>query len=110
MCDLKQMFRFALTLGKQLLGKQLSDRQRIPERRLQRRTKATSAMLLPSGRWTAHDLRRAAATLMASLGIGGDVVNECLNHIIERRVRRTHIRDRRPIEQARADRYVANGG
>jgi hypothetical protein len=39
---------------------------------------------------------------MARLGISGDVIDECLNHVIESRVRRTYIRDRRPAEQARA--------
>jgi integrase len=58
--------------------------------------------VLPGGRWTAHDLRRTAATLMASLGISGDVIDECLNHVIESRVRRTYIRDRRAAEQTRA--------
>lgn len=84
------------------MGKQVSDRQREPSRKLKHRTKATTALVLPGGRWTAHDLRRSAATLMAGLGISGDVIDECLNHIIESRVRRTYIRDRRASEQARA--------
>jgi integrase len=89
-------------VGVKSLGKQLSDRQREPQRRLKGRPKDTSALLLPGGRWTAHDLRRTAATLMASLGISGDVIDECLNHIIESRVRRTYIRDRRSVAQAEA--------
>jgi integrase len=83
-------------------GKQLADRQRPAERRLQHRSKRTDSLILAGGRWTAHDLRRTAATLMARLGISGDVIDECLNHVIESRVRRTYIRDRRPAEQARA--------
>jgi integrase len=83
-------------------GKQLADRQRPPERRLQHRSKRTESLVLPGGRWTAHDLRRTAATFMADLGISGDVIDECLNHVIESRVRRTYIRNRRPAEQARA--------
>lgn len=39
---------------------------------------------------------------MASLGVSGDVIDESLNHIIESRVRRTYIRDRREAEQAQA--------
>ena len=39
---------------------------------------------------------------MAGLGASGDVIDECLNHIIESRVRRTYIRDRRTAEQALA--------
>jgi len=83
-------------------GKQLADRQRPPERRMQHRSKATASLTLPGGKWTAHDLRRTAATIMAGLGVSGDVIDECLNHVIESRVRRTYIRDRRPVEQARA--------
>ena len=83
-------------------GKQLADRQRPAERRLKNRSKDTEALLLPGGRWTAHDLRRTAATLMAELGVGGDVIDECLNHMIESRVRRVYVRDRRVAEQARA--------
>ena len=83
-------------------GKQLADRQRPSEKRMQHRSKRTESLILNGGRWTAHDLRRTAATLMAKLGFSGDVIDECLNHVIESRVRRTYIRDRRPEEQARA--------
>ena len=83
-------------------GKQLADRQREPERRMQHRAKTTKALTMTGGRWTAHDLRRTAATMMAELGISGDTIDECLNHVIESRVRRTYIRDRRLPEQARA--------
>jgi integrase len=83
-------------------GKQLADRQRPAERRLAHRSSRTDSLALPGGRWTAHDLRRTTATLLADLGISGDVIDECLNHVIESRVRRTYIRNRRPVEQARA--------
>ena len=83
-------------------GKQLADRQRPPERRMAGRTKSTDSLALSGGRWTAHDLRRTAASFMAKLGISGDVIDECLNHAIESRVRRTYIRDRRLDDQARA--------
>ena len=42
------------------------------------------------------------AALMAGLGISGDVIDECLNHVIESQIRRTYVQDRRPVEQARA--------
>ena len=83
-------------------GKQLADRQRPADARMSNRSKATESLALPGGKWTAHDLRRTAASLMADLGISGDVIDECLNHVIESRVRRTYIRNRRPKEQARA--------
>lgn len=83
-------------------GKQLADRQRPADKRMSGRSKQTESLMVSGGKWTAHDLRRTAGTLMASLGISGDVIDECLNHVIESRVRRTYIRDRRPVEQARA--------
>ena len=39
---------------------------------------------------------------MAALGVSGDVIDECLNHVIESRVRRTYIRDRRIAQQRQA--------
>ena len=83
-------------------GKQLADRQREPEERLSNRTKATTALMMPGGRWTAHDLRRTAATLMARLGFGSDTINECLNHIQADRMARVYIQDRREADQVRA--------
>lgn len=83
-------------------GKQLADRQREPEARLSNRSKATTALCLPGGRWTAHDLRRTAATLMARLGFGSDTINECLNHVQADRMARVYIQDRRQADQVRA--------
>ncbi len=39
---------------------------------------------------------------MASLGTSSDVIVECLNHMIQSRVTRIYIRDRRETEQAKA--------
>ena len=83
-------------------GKQLADRQRPPNARLAHRSKATTALCLPGGRWTAHDLRRTAATLMARLGFGSDTINECLNHVQADRMARVYIQDRRQADQVRA--------
>jgi len=83
-------------------GKQLADRQRPTTRRLKNRAKRTESLILSGGRWTAHDLRRTSATMMARLGVSGDVIDECLNHMIESRVRRTYVRDRRESEQVKA--------
>ncbi|ACB33169.1 integrase family protein [Leptothrix cholodnii SP-6] len=83
-------------------GKQLSDRQREPEARMSNRTKATTSLMLPGGKWTAHDLRRSAATVMARLNFGSDTINECLNHIQSDRMARVYIQDRREADQARA--------
>jgi integrase len=83
-------------------GKQLADRQRQPEERLKNRTKNTTALLLPGGKWTAHDLRRTTGTIMADLGFGADTINECLNHVTTDRMTRVYIRSRREADQARA--------
>lgn len=83
-------------------GKQLSDRQRSPEARLQGRTAQTQALSLPGGRWTAHDLRRTCATRMADLGISGDVIDECLNHVTTSRMARVYVRSRRVADQTKA--------
>jgi integrase len=89
-------------VGVKSLGKQLSDRQRDAKGPLRGRSKSTTSLSMPGGRWTAHDLRRTAATFMAALGVSGDVIDECLNHVIESRVRRTYIRDRRIVQQRQA--------
>lgn len=83
-------------------GKQLADRQREPERRMSGRSKNTESLALVGGRWTAHDLRRTAATLMARLGISSDVIDECLNHKLQSKVARVYIQDRRVADQRRA--------
>lgn len=83
-------------------GKQLADRQRAPEERMSNRTTATTSLMLTDGRWTAHDLRRTAATVMARLGFGSDTINECLNHIQADKMARVYIQDRRQADQLRA--------
>ena len=83
-------------------GKQLADRQRTPEQRMTNRTKAVTSLSMPGGRWTAHDLRRTAATLMARRGFASDTINECLNHIQADRMARVYIQDRREADQRRA--------
>ena len=88
-------------VGVKSFGKQLADRQRRSEERLKNRTKAVNALALQGGRWTAHDLRRTASTLMSQFGVSDDVINECLNHI-KQGMSGIYIQDRRETEQARA--------
>ncbi len=57
--------------------------------------------MLDGGRWTAHDLRRSASTLMSQLGISNDVINQCENHI-KPGMSGVYIQDRREAEQAKA--------
>ena len=57
--------------------------------------------MLKGGRWTAHDLRRTASTLMSQLGVPNDVINECENHI-KQGMSGVYIQDRREAEQLKA--------
>lgn len=83
------------------LAKQIADRQRPPGSRLKNRTKATTALLMPGGDWTPHDLRRTASTLMSRLGFFDDVINECQNHI-KQGMAGVYNQDRRESQQALA--------
>ena len=87
-------------VGVKSFGKQIADRQRTSGKAMKNRSKATAALALPGGKWTAHDLRRTAATLMAKMGISNDVINECLNHKQADRMTRVYVQDRREGEQA----------
>ena len=88
-------------LDTKTLQKQLADRQRIGESRLSNRTKRKDILVMVGGRWTAHDLRRSAATIMAGLGIGADTINECLNHKLGG-IGGVYIKDRRLPQQKQA--------
>ncbi len=91
-------------------GKQQADRHREPERHLTGRTKATTSLALPRGRWTAQDLRRTAATIMARLGLSADVIDECLNHKLQLKVASAYTRDHREANQIRAFDALGAGG
>ncbi|SDR42466.1 Integrase [Paraburkholderia fungorum] len=64
------------------------------------------ALEVGSERWTPHDLRRTAATLMGDLGIPPDVIDKCLNHTERNVVRRTYQRSIKAEEQAAAWRVL----
>ncbi len=87
-------------VGVKAFGKQIADRQRASGKAMKNRSGATAALALSGGKWTAHDLRRTAATLMAKVGISNDVINECLNHKQADRMTRVYVQDRRVAEQA----------
>lgn len=71
---------------------QLGDRQRPARDALSKRVAATTALVLSGGRWTPHDLRRTAATMMVMLGALPEVAERCLNHVEENRIKRTYQR------------------
>jgi hypothetical protein len=59
---------------------------------MKQRSKSTSALALPGGKWGPHDLRRTGATMMTQLHVLPDVVEHCLNHIEENRTKRVYQR------------------
>ena len=80
-------------LDPKTITKQLTDRQRpAPARPLRGRSAQASALLLPRGPFTSHDLRRTGATLMRAAGVDVEIVELCLNHVEESRLVRTYQR------------------
>ncbi len=86
--------------------KQLGDRQRSDASPMSRRSPHTSALTLPGGKWTPHDLRRTAATLMTAMGVLPEVAEKCLNHTEESRVKRTYQRHSYESEKREAWRLL----
>lgn len=70
------------------INKQINDRQRTT--RMKSRSKAEGALALPNGKWTPHDLRRTASTLMGGADVPPPVIDKILNHREPNRVRRTY--------------------
>lgn len=67
-------------IGEKALPKAILDRQ--CEKPLKNRTMKSQGLVLPGGRWTAHDLRRTVATQMREqLEIDSEIVERCLNHV-----------------------------
>ena len=72
-----------------------SDRQRqfYPDRKVDGRSlNYPHALELGNERWTPHDLRRTAATVMGDAGVLPDVIDRALNHVERNKVRRTYQR------------------
>lgn len=86
------------------ITKQVRDRQRGKEKT--NGTKQTTALCLPGGDWVPHDLRRTGATLMGELGVASDVIEKCLNHTEQSKVKRTYQRAVREQEQREAWRLL----
>jgi integrase len=72
--------------------KQVADRQRGEAEPMSGRSKQTDSLALAGGKWTPHDLRRTGATLMAELGVLPDVIERCLNHTEQTKVKRIYQR------------------
>lgn len=82
------------------IAKQIKDRVR--DEPLNKRSKATCTLLLPGGGWTPHDLRRTGATLMGELGVMGEVIERCLNHVEQNKLKRIYQRHELKAEQREA--------
>lgn len=82
------------------ITKQVGGRQ--SDNILSNRSKHNQALVLSSGKWTPHDLRRTGATIMGDLGIAPDVTEKCLNHTEENKVKRIYQRQKLEVEQAEA--------
>ena len=74
------------------IAKQVADRQRPDKDAMSKRSAKGDALILSGGKWTPHDLRRTAATLMVQLKVAPDVVERCLNHVEQNRMKRVYQR------------------
>ena len=79
-------------LDPKTVTKQVADRQREPGGQLVGRTKLIDALMLARGQWRPHDLRRTGASEMATLGALPDVIEKCLNHTEENKMKRIYQR------------------
>ena len=82
------------------ITKQVGGRQ--TENILSNRSKDNQALILTGGIWTPHDLRRSGATIMGDLGINSDVIDKCLNHTEENKMKRTYQHQKLEDQKAHA--------
>jgi integrase len=88
------------------ISKQIKDRTR--DAPLSNRTKAAGSLVLSGGPWTPHDLRRTGATLMGELGVMGEVIERCLNHLEQNKLKRIYQRHEFKAEQREAWRLLGD--
>lgn len=94
---------------KNSISKQVHDRQlEEGKARLSGRSKNTRLLSLINGIWTPHDLRRTGATIMGRLGVNSDVIEKCLNHTEQNRLKRTYQRQTYAEEQKEAWKILGN--
>lgn len=77
-------------IHRQTISKQIADRQR--NQKIKGRTKSTEALSLIGPRWTAHDLRRTAATIMQELEVMPHIIKKCMNQKFDDRIMETYQR------------------
>ncbi|AQS50511.1 hypothetical protein PAEH1_01260 [Paenalcaligenes hominis] len=81
--------------GTHLSGKEVT--RRLTDRQSRKPVagrKNTTELDLADGKWTQHDLRRSAATIMGELGVSPEVIDRCLNHRETKKVTRIYQRQR----------------
>jgi integrase len=83
---------FSEHVDEKTVTKQVGDRQRAGLAPIAGRTQHVDALVLPGGKWTPHDLRRTGATLMVELKTLPEVVERCLNHTEEKKIKRIYQR------------------
>lgn len=73
-------------LDSKTISKQIGDRQtRFKKRSPLLRRRHDDTLVLSDGEngaWTAHDLRRTAATMMQAMRVSPDVIDRCQNHVL----------------------------
>lgn len=85
------------------ISKQIGDRQLVDGRKpMSGRSKFCNALKLADGKWTPHDLRRTGATIMGNLGVRPDVIEKCLNHIEQNKMKKTYQHQSLIAEQQQA--------
>ncbi len=87
-------------IGVKSIAKQIKDRTR--EKPLKGRSNKPGTLQLTGGDWTPHDLRRTGATMMGELGIIGEVIDRCLNHVEQNKLKRIYQRHELKGEQQEA--------
>lgn len=88
-------------IGLKSIAKQIKDRARTTPVKGRPQNNCT-ALLLKGGGWTPHDLRRTGATLMGELGVTGEVIERCLNHVEQNKLKRIYQRHELKEEQKEA--------
>ncbi len=85
------------------ITKQVGDRQLTDDKKpMSKRSKSSITLNLADGKWTPHDLRRTASTMMGNLGVRSDVIEKCLNHIEPNKMKRTYQHQTLDAEQKEA--------
>lgn len=81
-------------LSTRTISKHVVDRQKTADTRIKSRTqKFDSLKLTTEGdeQWRPHDLRRTGATIMVRIGVIGEVIERCLNHTEQNRLKKTYL-------------------